>query len=35
MIAPTFGNIDSLFVLPFKIGDDHPTGNSFDKYCMS
>ena len=31
---PTFRNIDRLFVLSFKNGNDDPTRNSFDKYYM-
>ena len=31
---PTFGNINRLFVLSFKNGDDDPTRNSFDEYYM-
>ena len=30
-----FRNIDRLFVLSFKNGNDDPTRNSFDKYYMS
>ena len=32
MIDPTFRNINKLFVLLFKNGDNNPTRNSFDKY---
>ena len=35
MIDPTFRNINRLFVLSFKNGDDDPARNSFDKYYMS
>ena len=31
----TSGNINRLFVLSFKSGDDGPTRNSFDEYYMS
>ena len=34
MIDPTFRNINRLFVLSFKNGDDDPTSNSFDEYYM-
>ena len=34
-IDTTFRNINRLFELSFKNGDDHPTRNSFDEYCMS
>ena len=34
MIDPTFKNINRMFVLSFKNGDDDPTRNSFDKYYM-
>ena len=34
MIDPTFKNIDRLFTLSFKNGDNHPTKNSFVKYYM-
>ena len=34
MIDPTFRNIDRLFVLSFKNGDNYPKRNSFDKYYM-
>ena len=34
MIDPTFRNINSLFVLSFKNGDDDPTRNSFDEHYM-
>ena len=35
LIDPTFRNINRLFVLLFKNGDDDPTRNSFGKYYMS
>ena len=35
MIDPTFRNINRLFVLSFKNGDDDPRIDSFDKYYMS
>ena len=35
LIDPTFRNIDKLFVLSFKNGNDDPTRNSFDEYYMS
>ena len=34
MIDQTFRNINRLFVLSFKNGDDDPTRNSYDKYYM-
>ena len=34
MIDPRFKNINTLFVLSFKNGDNDPTRNSFDKYYM-
>ena len=34
MIDPTFRNINRLFVLSFKDGNDGPTRDSFDKYFM-
>ena len=34
LIDPTFRNINTLFVLSFKNGDNDPTRNSFDKYYM-
>ena len=34
MIDPTFRNINKLFVLLFRNGDDDPTRNSFDKYYI-
>ena len=34
LIDPTFSNINRLFVLLFKNGDDDPTQDSFDKYYM-
>ena len=33
MIDVTFTNINRLFVLSFKNGNDDPTRNYFDKYC--
>ena len=35
LINPTFRNIDRLFVLSFKNGNDHLTRDSFDEYYMS
>ena len=35
LIDPTFSNINVLFVLPFKNGNDYPTRYSFDKHYMS
>ena len=35
MIDSAFSNINRLFVLSFKNGDDNHTINSFDKYYMS
>ena len=32
MIDPTFRNINMLFVLSFKNGDNDPTRDSFDEY---
>ena len=32
MIDPTFRNINRLFVLSFKNGDNDPTRDSFDEY---
>ena len=32
LIDPTFININRLFVLLFKNGNDDPTRNSFDRY---
>ena len=32
MIDPTFRNINRLFFLSFKNGDNDPTRNSFDGY---
>ena len=32
LINPTFRNINRLFVLSFKNGNDDPTRDSFDKY---
>ena len=32
LIDPTFRNINRLFVLSFKNGNDNPTSNSFDEY---
>ena len=34
VIDPTFRNINRLFVLSFKNGNDDPTRNSFDEYYM-
>ena len=34
LIDPTFRNINRLFVLSFKNGDNDPTRSSFDKYYM-
>ena len=34
LIDPTFADINRLFVLSFKNGDNDPTRNSFDKYYM-
>ena len=34
LIDPRSINIKILFVLSFKNGDDDPTRNSFDEYCM-
>ena len=34
LIYPTFRNTNKLFVLSFKNGDDDPTRDYFDKYCM-
>ena len=35
VINPTFKNINSLFLLSFKNGNNDPTRYSFDKYCIS
>ena len=35
LIDPTFRKITRLFVLSFKNGNDDPTRDFFDKYCMS
>ena len=35
MINPTFRNINRLFVLPFKNGNNYANRNSFKKYYMS
>ena len=35
MIDPTFKNINRLFVLSFKNGNDDPAKNYFDEYYMS
>ena len=35
MIDPTFRNINRLFVLSFKNGDDDPTRYYFEQYYMS
>ena len=34
LIDPTFADINRLFVLSFKNGDNDATRNSFDKYYM-
>ena len=34
LIDPTFRNINRLFVLSFKNGNNDPTRNSFDRYYM-
>ena len=34
LIDPTFRNINRLFVLSFKNGNDNPTKDSFDEYYM-
>ena len=34
LIDPTFRNINRLFVLALKNGDNYPTRNSFDKYYI-
>ena len=34
LIDPTFRNINRLFVLPFKNGNNDPTRDSFDKYYI-
>ena len=34
LIDPTFGNINRLFVLSFKNGNDDPIRNYFDKYYI-
>ena len=34
MIDPRFRNINTLFALSFKNGDDDPARNSFDEYYM-
>ena len=34
LIDPTFGNINKLFVLSFKAGNDDPRRNSFEKYYL-
>ena len=34
LIDPTFRNINRLFALSFKNGNDDPAGNSFDEYYM-
>ena len=34
LFDPTFRNINRLFVLPFKNGNNDPTRNSFDEYYM-
>ena len=35
LIDPMFRNINRLFVLSFKYGNDDTTGGSFDKYYMA
>ena len=35
MIDPKFRNINRLFVLSFKAGENAPARNFFDKYYMS
>ena len=35
MIDTTFRNINRLFVLSFRNGDDDPTRNSFNQYYIS
>ena len=35
MIDPALRNINTLFVLSFKNGNNDPTRNPFDKYYMS
>ena len=34
LINPKFKNINILFVLSFKNGNDNPMRDSFEKYCM-
>ena len=34
MIDPTFRNINRLFILSFKNGDNDPTRDSYDTYYM-
>ena len=34
LVDPTFRNINLLFLLSFKNGNNDPTRNSFDNYCM-
>ena len=34
LIDPTFRNINRLFILSFKNGNNDPTRDSFDKYYM-
>ena len=34
MIDPTFRNVNKLFILPIKNGDDDTTRNYFDKYYI-
>ena len=34
MIEPAFRNINRLFVLSFRAGENDPTRNYFDKYYM-
>ena len=35
LIDPTFRSINRLFVLSFKNGNNDPTRDSFNKYCMA
>ena len=35
LIDPTFRSINRLFVLSFKNGNNDPTRDSFNKYCMT
>ena len=34
LVDPTFSNINRLFVLSFKNGNNNPTRNSFDRYYI-